>query len=74
MASPRVVYPDSVWVVLVTTGRYESPSDAPDRVAKNALNYEFDQKIRFFYRKFSQNLKGPLKFENYSVLFEECLI
>ena len=35
MASPRVVYPDSVWVVLVTTGRYESPSDAPDRVAEN---------------------------------------
>ena len=48
MASPRVVYPDSVWVVLVTTGRYESPSDAPDRVAENALNYEFDQEIRIF--------------------------
>ena len=37
IASPRVVYPDSVWVVLVTTGRYESPSDAPDRVAEKSI-------------------------------------
>ena len=34
MASPSVVYPDSVWVVFVITGRYESPSDAPDLIAK----------------------------------------